>query len=210
MRWRAEALLLRANSAAAVKWKTAMTDPSEKAPGDAPAEAPVEAPVEAKAPAKKGGRKPKKIASEPPVLEAAKPEHAPVVEAAKVELPPVAPVLARNGGDQRTMAAKVRVLLVAWGQSRATDWAEGLSQAGYDVHVETSQRASAFQWASEHQPAAVVIDLSTQPDDGRRLASTLKVTGATAAIPVLFSDAAESGRAPLTSVDALLGTLSKI
>jgi CheY-like chemotaxis protein len=146
-----------------------------------------------------------------PVAAAPEPKPEPVVEAAPPAPPPVVPTAApRNGGDKRAMAAKVRVLLVAWGQSRASDWAEGLAEAGYDVHLETSQRASAFQWANEHQPAAVVIDLSTQPDDGRRLASTLKVTGTTAAIPVLFSDAAESGRAPLTSVDALLGSLSKI
>ena len=107
-------------------------------------------------------------------------------------------------------AARGKLLLVAWGPSPAAAWEEQLAHAGFEVNVERSARINAFQWANENQPVAIVIDLSQNLEDGKRLATTLKITGATAGIPLVFCDAANSGAAPLASVDAVLGALSKL
>jgi CheY-like chemotaxis protein len=84
------------------------------------------------------------------------------------------------------------VLLVAWGDVPTSQWAPDLERAGYHVHVERHARITAFQWANEHQPIAAVIDLSTKPEDGRALASTLRVTPTTRDIPLVFIDGSGS------------------
>src|SRR5205807_3447129 len=111
---------------------------------------------------------------------------------------------------KKSGSTRGKLLLVAWGASSAAAWEAKLSQAGFEVYVETSQRLAAFQWASENQPVAAVIDLSQNPDDGKRLATTLKITGATAGIPLVFCDAAAGGAAQLTTADAVLGALAKL
>jgi hypothetical protein len=111
---------------------------------------------------------------------------------------------------KKSGATRGKILLVAWGPSPAVAWEAKLAQAGFEVYVESSQRLAAFQWASEHQPVAAVIDLSQNPDDGKRLASTLRITGATAGIQLVFCDAVAGGAAPLTSADAVVAALAKL
>jgi CheY-like chemotaxis protein len=129
--------------------------------------------------------------------------EAPAPAAAPAPAPAAAPVAAASA------KTKGKLLLVAWPGSAAAAWADGLGQAGYDVYHEGGQRLAAFQWASEHQPVAAVIDLSTQLEDGQRLATTLRITGATAAIPVVFCHAGGQSQHP-TSLEAVLSRLSKL
>jgi hypothetical protein len=144
-----------------------------------------------------------KAAAEKAAAEAAAAEEA---ERAAAEAAAAAAAKAK----QKSGSTRGKLLLVAWGPSPAAAWEAKLSQAGFEVYVESSQRLAAFQWASEHQPVAAVIDLSQNPDDGRRLASTLKITGATAGIQLVFCDAAAGGAAPLTSADAVVAALAKL
>ncbi len=106
--------------------------------------------------------------------------------------------------------ARGKLLLVAWGPSPAATWEAQLAHAGFEVYTERSARLGAFQWANDNQPVAAVIDLSQNPDDGKRLATTLRITGATAGIPLVFCDAVGGGAAALASVDAVLSALSKL
>jgi outer membrane biosynthesis protein TonB len=196
------------------------TPPADADPAPAPAPAPAAeagpasaAPTEASAPA---------VAVEEPAHQPAPKEEPPKKEAhgkhkkeahaAKQPEPEPEPAPAPAPSPPRAVApssARGKLLLVAWSGSPAGGWADGLRQAGYDVYVESGARASAFQWASTHQPVAAVIDLSTMPEDGQRLASTLRITAATAGIPVVFSQASGAGSHP-AQLDDVLARLSRL
>jgi hypothetical protein len=153
-----------------------------------------------------------KAAAEKAAAEKAAAEKAAAEKAAAEEAAAAAEKAARAKAAKQAPAgaARGKLLLVAWGPSPAAAWEAQLAHAGFEVYVERSARLSAFQWAQEHSPVAAVIDLSQNPDDGRRLASTMRITGATAGIPLVFCDAVGGGAAPLASVEAVLGALSKL
>jgi hypothetical protein len=206
----------------------AAVDATPPADGD-PAPAPAPAPAAEAAPPVEAAAAPTE-ASVPPAVAVEEPAHEPPKEeppkkeghgkreshhkkeAHAAKQPEPEPEPAPAPSPPRAVApssAKGKLLLVAWSGSPAGGWADGLRQAGYDVYVEGGARSSAFQWASAHQPVAAVIDLSTMPEDGQRLASTLRITAATAGIPVVFSQASGGGSHP-AELDDVLARLSRL
>src|SRR6185436_17971848 len=131
-----------------------------------------------------------KAAAEKATAEKAAAEKAAAEQAAAEEAERVAAEAAVKAKKGKPAGpGRGKLLVVAWGPSAAAKWEAQLTQAGFEVYVESAARLNAFQWAKDNQPVAAVIDLSHNPDDGKRLATTLRIPGATAGIPLVFCDA---------------------
>ena len=79
------------------------------------------------------------------------------------------------------------IRLVCWNEVEAEQRARQLQAAGYDVRFALPDGPNFVRELRDAPPAAVVIDLSRLPTQGRDLALTVRAAGATRFIPLVFA-----------------------
>jgi hypothetical protein len=79
-----------------------------------------------------------------------------------------------------------RVQLIHWNRAEAKERAAKLRAAGYRVAYEPLEGQTELKKLREKPPAAVVIDLSRMPSQGRDVALWLRSTKATRQVPLVF------------------------
>ena len=89
-----------------------------------------------------------------------------------------------------------RVWLIHWNKEEAREKAARLSAAGYEVAWEMQAYPKFLRGLKDNPPAAIVIDLSRIPSQGRDLGVGLRKNAGTRRIPLIFveGDAASSAR----------------
>lgn len=118
------------------------------------------------------------------------------------------------GGARRMTASgasKARVRLVHWNADEAAERAERLKAVGYQVDHEPLS-ADVLDAIRNEQPAAIVIDLSRLPSQGRDVGVMLRQRKATRGIPLVFVDGAAGKveRVKRTLPDAVFTTWDRI
>ncbi len=79
-----------------------------------------------------------------------------------------------------------RVQLIHWNAAEAAERAERLRTLGYDVTFDLPAGPAFIRALANNPPAAVVIDLSRLPSQGRDMAINLRIQGGTRHLPLLF------------------------
>ena len=79
-----------------------------------------------------------------------------------------------------------RVQLIHWNATEAQERAEIIRIAGYEVFYEMSGGPAFVRDLGKHPPAAVVIDLSRLPSQGRDIALLIRKRKATRSVPLVF------------------------
>jgi len=79
-----------------------------------------------------------------------------------------------------------RVHLIHWNVAEAAERAERLQALGYDVASGQPGGPAFIRALANDPPAAVVIDLSRLPSQGRDIADALRIQGGTRRVPLLF------------------------
>jgi CheY-like chemotaxis protein len=104
------------------------------------------------------------------------------------------------------------IRLVHWNAEEAEERAEHLKAAGYEVDHEVSAGPSLLHELGEDPPAAVVIDLSRLPSQGRDLALLVRKRKATRHIPLVFvgGDAEKTDRIQGILPDAVYTSWAQI
>lgn len=77
--------------------------------------------------------------------------------------------------------------LVHWGREEAEERAKQLLDAGYDVSSEVFDR-DALRRMKDNLPAAVVIDLSRMPSQGRDVALAIRMSKQLRRVPLVFAE----------------------
>jgi CheY-like chemotaxis protein len=105
-----------------------------------------------------------------------------------------------------------RIQLVHWNTDEAETRAARLRAAGYEVACDRPNGPPFLRRLKENPPAAVVIDLSRLPSQGRDIAQSIRVAKATRGIPIVFVDGAADKVAPIREQlpDAAYTTWSRI
>ena len=85
-----------------------------------------------------------------------------------------------------------RVFLIHWKDAEIPEREERLRAAGYDVDHDSPDYRQFQQLLKSDPPAAIVIDLSRLPSNGRDIAAWLRATKATRSIPLVFVDGEDS------------------
>jgi hypothetical protein len=80
-----------------------------------------------------------------------------------------------------------RVHLIHWNAAEAAERAERLQALGYDVASGQPGGPAFVRALANDPPAAVVIDLSRLPSQGRDIAVALRIHGGTRRVPLLFA-----------------------
>ena len=84
------------------------------------------------------------------------------------------------------MTAMVTIRLIHWKGEEAEERAEKLRSTGYTVDATVPAGPESFRALTQDPPAAVVIDLSRTPSNGRDVALFLRKTKSTRHIPIVF------------------------
>jgi CheY-like chemotaxis protein len=79
-----------------------------------------------------------------------------------------------------------RVQLIHWNAEEARERAKRLRAVGYEVDHEISGGSSILREMGRNPPAAIVVDLSRLPSQGRDIALLIRRTKATRDIPLVF------------------------
>jgi hypothetical protein len=78
------------------------------------------------------------------------------------------------------------IQLIHWNVAEAAERAERLRALGYDVACDLLAGQTFIRALAHDPPAAVVIDLSRLPSQGRDMAVNLRIQGSTRRVPLLF------------------------
>jgi len=81
-----------------------------------------------------------------------------------------------------------RIQLIHWNAAEAAERAERLRALGYDVAYDLPAVPTFLRALAHDPPAAVVIDLSRLPSQGRDMAVNLRIQSGTRRVPLLFVD----------------------
>ncbi len=87
--------------------------------------------------------------------------------------------------ERGIVIAKPRVLLIHWNAEEAKERARRLREAGYSVAAEPVNAAS-LRTLGQAPPAAIIVDLSRLPAQGRDVAIAIRHAKATRHIPLVF------------------------
>lgn len=79
-----------------------------------------------------------------------------------------------------------RVQLIHWNADEAKERAERIRTTGYEVEYEMSGGSAFVRELGENPPAAVIIDLSRLPSQGRDIALLIRKRKATRRVPLVF------------------------
>lgn len=79
-----------------------------------------------------------------------------------------------------------KIALVHWKLDEADEHVDRLVQAGYDVDMTLPNGPPYLRYLSDNPPAAVLIDLSRLPSQGRELAVSIRMRKATRHLPLVF------------------------
>jgi CheY-like chemotaxis protein len=82
----------------------------------------------------------------------------------------------------------MRIRLIHWNAAEARKRAEPLRAAGYVVGAAPPTGPTTLKQLKRNPPAAVIIDLSRQPAQGRDFALAIREVGATRRLPLVFVD----------------------
>jgi CheY-like chemotaxis protein len=85
-----------------------------------------------------------------------------------------------------------RLRLIHWSKDEAEGRAAVLAKAGYEVAFEVPRGPEFLRELKDNPPAAIVIDLSRAPSQGRDVALALRKNSATRRIPLVFVEGEES------------------
>jgi CheY-like chemotaxis protein len=105
-----------------------------------------------------------------------------------------------------------RVRLVHWNEEEARERAAILTAAGYEVSCQVPAGPELLRQLKSDPPAALIIDLSRLPSQGRDLGLYVRKNGATRRIPLLFAGGDDSAVARIRQVlpDAACASWSQI
>jgi len=105
-----------------------------------------------------------------------------------------------------------RVRLIHWNAAEAKDRAARLRAAGYQVAADVPSGPALLREFKENPPAAVIIDLSRLPAQGRDVGVALRVRRATRQVPLVFvgGDPAKVARVKELLPDATYTTWGRI
>ncbi|NLS79639.1 MAG: hypothetical protein GXY76_20520 [Chloroflexi bacterium] len=84
------------------------------------------------------------------------------------------------------MAEQPRVRLIHWNAAEAAARAERLAALGYAVNADPPRPPGLFKELAQDPPAAVVVDLSRLPSQGRDVGVNLRMKAGTRHVPLVF------------------------